>query len=71
MTLDGVSQHAWADVLGTGPRSADHLLYGTGGSPATWPEFTCGMAYMISFDLPVESAADSFVVSRLLLTQKG
>lgn len=54
LTLDGVSQRAWAAVSGGGTQAADHLLYGTGGTPASWPILSCGIAYVITADLPVD-----------------
>ena len=53
MTLDGELQRTFASVSGGPTVAADHLLYGTGGTPATWPVLSCGMSYMVSFDTPV------------------
>lgn len=53
--LDGVTERATA-VLPNGSRtSADHLLYGSGGGPASWPVLSCGTAYLISFDVPLDA----------------
>jgi len=57
ITLDGELQRTFASVSGGPTIAADHLLYGTGGAPATWPVLTCGMAYMVSFDTPVGGEA--------------
>jgi hypothetical protein len=54
LTLDGVHQRVYASVAGGDELAADHLLYGTKGTPATWPVLSCGMDYVISADLPVE-----------------
>jgi hypothetical protein len=53
MTLDGELQRTFASVSGGPTVAADHLLYGTGGTPATWPVLSCGMSYLVSFDTPV------------------
>jgi hypothetical protein len=60
MTLDAVSQRVWVQVGDsvTDPetvaaRPGDHLLYGTGGGPATWPALSCGYGYLISLDVPL------------------
>lgn len=70
MTLDGVLQRAFASVNGAPPVAADHLLYGTGGVPATWPTLTCGQAYAISFDVDVESSAGN-ISTQVILTRRG
>lgn len=54
LTLDGVSQRAWAEVGGD-RLSADALLYGTGGGPASWPVLSCGVPYLISVDVPLDA----------------
>lgn len=54
LTLDGVSRRAWASVGGAAEIPAGHLLYGTNGGPATWPTLSCGSAYLVSFDVPLE-----------------
>lgn len=59
LTLDAVSQRVWAQVGGEGidPLTSnvvagDHLLYGTGGGPATWPVLSCGYGWLVSLDIP-------------------
>lgn len=56
-TIDGELERAFAEVNGGQPLSADHLLYGTGGGPATWPDLSCGIQYLISVDVPPDSLA--------------
>jgi len=58
MTIDGVHQRVYAEVGGLEAISADHLLYGSKGTPATWPVLTCGQAYVIVADIPVELTQD-------------
>lgn len=55
LTIDGVSERVWASVAGGSSRAADRLLYGTGGTPATWPVLSCGVGYLISFDVPLDA----------------
>lgn len=57
-TLDAEIQRVFADVAGGhGSLSADHLLYGSGGTPASWPELSCGTTYLVSFDTALEAPA--------------
>lgn len=53
LTIDGISGRAWAEVNGAPAVPADHLLYGTGGMPPTWPELACGVEYVVTVDVPV------------------
>lgn len=69
-TLDGVARRAWAEVGSDGiQRPADHMLYGPDGGPATWPTLSCGAPYLISFDVPLESAEGAFSVGVQLTTR--
>lgn len=54
MVIDGVSERMRASVAGGPWLDADHLLQGTDGGPATWPELSCGQGYVISYDVPLE-----------------
>jgi hypothetical protein len=69
LTLDGVAQRVWAEVGGGDPISADRLLYGTGGGPATWPVLSCGTAYLISFDVPLDAPEGNLSVDVALTTR--
>uniref|UniRef100_A0AAU8EHA5 Minor tail protein n=1 Tax=Microbacterium phage Judebell TaxID=3230835 RepID=A0AAU8EHA5_9CAUD len=69
ITLDGVSESVWASVDGAAEASADHLLVGTGGVPASWPVLSCGSAYLVSFDVPLD-APDGNVVIGAALTMR-
>lgn len=56
LTVSGMVERATAQVAGAAPVAADHLLYGTGGTPMTWPELSCGIAYVMTVDiLPSET----------------
>jgi hypothetical protein len=69
ITLDGVSQRAWAEVDGGDPLPADKLLYGSDGVPATWPILSCGQGYLFSFDTPLEVLVGN-VTTALALTER-
>jgi hypothetical protein len=69
MTLDGVTERVWAEVNGGSAISADHLLYGSDGTPAVWPHLSCGIGYWASFDVPNEAPAGNLSV-RVYLTQR-
>lgn len=68
-TLDGVTQRAWAEVNGGSSLSADHLVYGTNGVPPTWPHLSCGISYLVSYDIPLSAPVDNFS-TRVYLTQR-
>jgi hypothetical protein len=69
MTIDGVTQRVWAEVNGALPLAADHLLYGTGGKPASWPILSCGMGYVISLEVPTDAPAGNIEVAAALTTR--
>lgn len=52
VTLDGRLNRASAQVGGAAPVPASHLLYGTGGTPMSWPELSCGIPYVLTIDTP-------------------
>lgn len=55
VTIDGVTERVFAEVQGGAPQSADHLLYGSNGTPADWPHLSCGIGYWVSLDVPSTS----------------
>jgi hypothetical protein len=57
LTVNGMTQHVWAEVAGGEAINADHLMYGTNGQPATWPVLSCGISYVISMDVPIAEPA--------------
>ena len=63
LTLDAVSERAQASVAGGDWLAADHLLYGTGGGPPSWPELVCGQGYLLSFDTPLEAEVGNLQVA--------
>lgn len=62
LTIDGVSERVWASVDGGNTLAADKLLYGTGGTPATWPVLSCGIGYLISLDVPLDTDPGNLTV---------
>lgn len=69
MTIDGITQRVFAEVNGTATQNADHLLYGTGGKPPTWPVLQCGIAYVVSLEVPVDSPTGN-VTGEIFVTQR-
>lgn len=69
VTLDGVSETAWASVNGGADVPAGHRLYGVDGGPATWPTLECGSAYLISFDVPLDAPEGNVNVAVDLTTR--
>lgn len=69
LTIDGVHQRAWGSVAGAASVTADHLLYGSNGSPATWPVLSCDVPYVISLDLPVDIPQGDSYVNTYLTTR--
>lgn len=69
LTLDGVSRRVWATVGESDELPASHLLYGTGGGPATWPTLDCGSSYLISFDVPLDAPNGNLTVGVSLTTR--
>lgn len=57
LTIDGELERVFAEVGGGNAIAADHLLYGTGGGPATWPDLSCGISYLLTVDVPPTSTA--------------
>lgn len=70
LALDGLSETVTAAVDGADPVIADHLLYGTAGQPPEWPILSCGIGYMVSFDVPLDLPGADLTLS-LELTQRA
>lgn len=65
--IDGVAERAYVNFPATinAPASraaADHLLFGSGGGPATWPVLACGVSYILTLDVPVDATEDNLDV---------
>ncbi|MGO1566468.1 MAG: fibronectin type III domain-containing protein [Brachybacterium sp.] len=69
LTLDGISEQAWAVVDGSDSLRADHLLYGEGGGPATWSPMRCGSPYLVSFDVPTMTPEGNLFFDMSLTTR--
>ncbi|QDH91617.1 minor tail protein [Microbacterium phage Cinna] len=69
LTVNGVSERVFASVNGADAIAADSLLYGTGGTPATWPVMACGSGYLISFDVPLDTIVGNPTIE-VALTQR-
>lgn len=69
LNLDGVSERARASVAGGDWLPADHLVYGTGGAPATWPLLECGLGFLVSLDVPLDSVLGNLATD-LSLTRR-
>lgn len=59
LTVNGMNERAFAAVSGAPFVPADHLLYGTGGTPMEWPELTCGISYVMTIDVPETDDLDN------------
>jgi hypothetical protein len=70
LTLDGPLQRVFVSVSGGAELAGDHLLYGTGGIPATWPELSCGIQHVVSFDVPLD-APEGNIQTEVWLTRRA
>lgn len=52
LTVDALTQTAYASVAGGEAQTASALLYGSDGGPMTWPALTCGIPYILTIDVP-------------------
>jgi hypothetical protein len=66
LTVNGMMQRAFAEVAGDGAVTANQLLFGTGGSPMTWPELSCGIDYLMSIDIPPTGDIDNLELALVL-----
>lgn len=56
LVFDGADQEVYIQYQGTGRRRADSLVFKTDGTPFEWPVLSCGMSYIVTFDLPQTQA---------------
>lgn len=56
LVFDAVDQEVYIQYQGMGRRRADSLVFKTDGTPFDWPVLSCGMAYIVTFDLPQTQA---------------
>lgn len=69
ITLDGTRERATARVNGRDPVDAGRLLYGSNGTPPTWPVLSCGTGYLLSFDVPLDAPVGNETIA-IDLTQR-
>ena len=62
LILDAVTERVFATVGNAAPIAADKLLFGTGGLPPTWPVLSCGIGYLISYDVPIEAPSGNLTI---------
>jgi len=51
VTFDGVTHQIYADVPGYGRSRADSVVTDSKGGPFSWPELSCGCAYVVTVDM--------------------
>lgn len=61
LVVNGMTERASAIVAGNEPLPADHLLYGTGGTPMVWPELSCALDYVMTIDVPANVNLGSLI----------
>jgi hypothetical protein len=66
LTVDGVSQAAYAQVSGSMPIPANQLLYGSDGSPMDWPSLSCGVDYIMTVDILPTEDVDNLTIAVFL-----
>lgn len=72
IVLDSLSERAYGRVGEDGGwRDVNHLLYGTGGRPASWPVLSCGSSYLVAFDMPMEAPLGNITLSTALTMRMG
>lgn len=64
MVLDGIDRHAWFEKDNGNTIPADHLLSGTSGAPASWPELDCGSVYYLTVDVPTTSPVGNVKITQ-------
>lgn len=69
VVIDGISETATAETGGRTGVPADHLLYGTEGGVVSWPVLSCGEAYLVSWDIPLDLPTGNLSLA-LELTQR-
>lgn len=70
LTMNGITQRAFAAVAGAASTPADNLLYGSGGVPMTWPELSCGIPYLMTVDVPTTEAVPTSLAIDLVFNRR-
>lgn len=58
LTVDGLTERAFASVAGGSAKPASQLLYGTDGAPMSWASLSCGIDYVMTVDVPPTDVAN-------------
>jgi hypothetical protein len=69
LVFDGSDETVYIEQGGKARRRADSLVYKTDGTPFDWPVLTCGMGYVVTFDLPQTQVAplvDLSLIARVI-----
>lgn len=71
VVLDGLTERAMGAVGNSEWQSVDHLIYGSDGTPPVYPVLGCDTAYLVAFDVPLESAAGNLTFEAELTERYG
>lgn len=71
VVLDGLTERAMGVVGDSEWQSVDHLIYGSDGTPPVYPVLGCDTAYLVAFDVPLESAAGNLTFEAELTERYG
>jgi hypothetical protein len=69
LVFDAADREVYIQTGGDNRRRADSLVYKTDGTPFDWPVLSCGMAYVVTFDLPQTQVApliDLSLIARVI-----
>jgi hypothetical protein len=70
LLLNGITQTALASKAGVASVPADSILYGSDGGPMTWPHLSCGIAYVMTIDVPSSGDYDLFDIELQMLREE-
>lgn len=70
LLMNGITQSALASKSGAASVPADSILYGSDGGPMSWPHLSCGIAYVMTLDVPAPDDYALFEVELLLLREE-
>lgn len=71
IVIDALSQSATGRVGSGDWFDIGHLLYGTAGTPASWPVLACSSAYLVAIDVPLEYPLGNITIELDLTTRMG
>lgn len=70
VVLDSVTERAFGRSNGDW-QDINHLLYGVGGRPASWSVLSCGISYLVAFDMPIDAPLGNVQISAALTIREG